>query len=314
MMGVTFVHAERQILVAGQAVTDQDSVEMGPQGVKDHVFTAALLDPIDRSVWGGEGPQPTALAAHPPTGFVDVHGRLVAQPHQQVQEGALGFVGNAMQGLGQSAGCDGQSAQLLQHPTGLSHGQAELFVQKRGQGQGTRPQMRACRSDGRTDLRRMLASNRPAVRTCACVGDQLGDVGTDRRQILDELFTRMNLADVPATTGAVGQRNLDPFIDVVRPEAMRRWVAFLASRLASLGRRLSILLFAAEGRRLACGFAFQLLDSILQLLNQIAKRPVLLRQSLDFRAKFSNALITRIDIHAIFLSPPFRVALWKYAP
>jgi len=146
---------------AGQAVADQGAAKMRPQNVKHHVLAAAGVHAIDRAIGRREAPQPrcvgAALGSHvrslglqsrpalpatwtpsdPPTGFVDVDGRLRAQPRHQFEERSLGFLGHTMHGLHQSPGRNPQAAQRIQHLAGASRGQTQMLVEQRSQ----RPRM-----------------------------------------------------------------------------------------------------------------------------------------------------------------------------
>ena len=90
-------------------VADEHAVEVGPQDGAGVVEPAAGADGVDGGVRGGEHPQPVALAADAPAGFVRGDDGRVADLLAQRRVGRRGVAGRAMQHLRQAACSGGRS-------------------------------------------------------------------------------------------------------------------------------------------------------------------------------------------------------------
>ena len=281
MMAVTLMHDKGQVFVAGQTITDQHAAEMGPQGIQDHILAPALFDTVDRSIRRSEGPQPAGIT-DPPTGFVGIDGRLRSQSGQQFEERTFGFVGHTMHRLGQSAGGDAQSAERLQHPASGSRGQAEMFVEQGRQSQRPGPQMNLGRPGGGADLHRVRAAHFTASRTIAHIGEQMRHVWPCGREVFDELFAGLDVRHWSTATRTTVQTNLDMIVNLGRFFPVRRWMARFASRFAVFLGGLAVFVFTAEWGGLSRCLAFQLFDTLLQLLDKLTQLVALCLELLVF--------------------------------
>ena len=106
--------------------------------------------------------------------------------------------------------------EIFQDTAGVAHGQPQMLVEPRSQAQGSMAQMGLGRPDGSADLHGMRAPDLPAARTDARIGHQTRDVGTNQRQVFDELFTRFDTDDGPATTRTTVQFDLNVVIHLRR--------------------------------------------------------------------------------------------------
>src|SRR5208337_1609828 len=157
------------------------------------------------------------------------------------------------QGLDQTPGCQFQPGESLQHTTGRSGRKADFLVRGNRQGQRSRTHLGLGRSSCLGHLQRMLAADFTAVRADSLVGDQPCDVRSDRGDVLNELLDRLKLGYRPSATRARRQRYLSLLVHMIRNDAVKSRMPWLAPRplLLILG---NLLTFGSTKRSgLSCG-------------------------------------------------------------
>jgi hypothetical protein len=148
----------------------------------------------------------------------------------------------------------------------------------------------------------MRAPDLSATRAGARIGHETRDPRSNERDILDELFARLDVGNGSTTVRATPEFHLDVVVRLRRLLAVGRWMTLRTPGRSMLVRWLAILVLATKGSRLAVGFTFELFDTIGQLVDEFFKFLNTLTKRLVFRFELLNPKVAWVGVHAIFLA------------
>jgi hypothetical protein len=134
-----------------------------------------------------------------------------------------------VQQLRQTARAQFQPEAALQDRAGLAKRNAELFVEQRRPGDGTRPELHAGGPLGVRDLQRVRAVHFAALLADPLPRGQPRDDWPHRRQLFDVLGKRCAVVDLAAAARAGWQRHVHFLIDVRRTRSLHSTMSRRAS-------------------------------------------------------------------------------------
>ncbi len=146
-----------KLAVGRPAVALQDAGIVSAEHGGGLCKTAPVLNRIDGRLRGHEGPEPLEVAADLPAGFMGRDDGTAADRRAEHRVGRLRLARGAMDGVDQSATRNGESEAIAQQLHDLAEGEAELFVEDHGQGNGLRAQLHGRGTQRIRGLQRMTA-------------------------------------------------------------------------------------------------------------------------------------------------------------
>lgn len=135
-------------------------------------------------------------------------------------------------------------------------------------------------------------------------------MGPHGREVLDDLFARLDRIHGSAAVRTAGQSNLDGIVDRRGFGSKSRWVTGFSSWCLMPVGRLTILVLASKRGRLPGRRPFPFFDTFLKWFDELTKWLVLRVKAGDLGLEFAKALIPRIGVPARLPTPPCQAVSW----
>lgn len=269
-----------KLSVRRPAVALQDAGVVGPEHPRRLGKAAPVFNRVGGGVRGGKGPEPVRMAPDFPAGFIGRDHGAAPDLCAERRVGRLRLVRRAMDRVHQAAARDGEAEAIAEQGCDPAEGEAALFVEDHGEGDGLRAQLHGGRAERIGGLQRMTALHAPpTVPALADRDPKLVDDGALHGQVFLVLRHDAALRHRAAAVRTVrGHRRVVRDIDARGRRTMRvppiRETRFAAGPLGLLLRQP-----ARKRRGLTSGSAARHLELFFQPL-VLAPQPV----TLDLRA------------------------------
>ena len=115
-------------VVDAEAIADQQALERKAKHGFEHLATTALGDEIEGAARVGKDPEPSEGAADPPTGFVDMDHRSLAELGLELVVLWSEAIGHPGQGLAETARGEVEAEMIAQDRAGFAQSQVLGFT------------------------------------------------------------------------------------------------------------------------------------------------------------------------------------------